>query len=133
MEMEMKKIIGLMLLLALSLPACGGPGADNLPAEINVDQAYELYQNGTFFLDVRTQEEWNEFHAPNSILIPLDQLPDRLSELPDDQPIVVVCRSGNRSEMGRDILLDAGFPQVTSMKGGLTEWAAGGYPTTTGP
>jgi hydroxyacylglutathione hydrolase len=98
-----------------------------------VDKAYELYQNGMFFLDVRTQEEWNEFHAPNSVLIPLDQLQSRLAELPDDQLIVVVCRSGNRSETGRDILLEAGFKQVTSMEGGLTEWAAGGYPTTTGP
>ena len=129
----MKHWIGIGLLIALLLSACGTAEAEILPKSISVDEAHELYQNGTFFLDVRTQEEWDEFHAPNSILIPLDQLPDRLSELPDDQPIVVVCRSGNRSEMGRDILLEAGFKQATSMEGGLTEWAAGGYPTVTGP
>ena len=129
----MKKLVFFTLLLAGALSACTGSAADveTLPLEISAEEAHELYQNGTFFLDVRTQDEWNEFHAPNSTLIPLDQLPDRLSELPDDQPIVVVCRSGNRSEMGRDILLDAGFLQVTSMKGGLTEWAASGYPTAT--
>jgi len=43
-----------------------------------------------------------------------------------------VCRSGNRSKQGRDILLDAGFTQVTSMAGGLNEWKAAGYPTITG-
>ncbi|HUG33442.1 MAG TPA: rhodanese-like domain-containing protein [Anaerolineales bacterium] len=129
----MKQWIGFTLLLALLLASCGTTGGDSQPKLISVDDAHELYQNGTFFIDVRTQEEWNEFHAPNSVLIPLDQLQDRLAELPDDQLIVVVCRSGNRSEMGRDILLEAGFKQVTSMEGGLTEWAASGYPIENGP
>ena len=129
----MKKWLGLMFLLALILAACSGGGEDSQAGEINVGKAYELYQNGTFFLDVRTVEEWNQIHAPNSTLIPLDQLPGRINELPDDELIIVVCRSGNRSEMGRDILLDSGFTQVTSMAGGLTEWVASGYPTTSGP
>jgi rhodanese-related sulfurtransferase len=99
-----------------------------LPAEISVSEAYNKYQNGTFVLDVRTQEEWDDFHAPNTTLIPLDQLSSRLNEIPRNREIVVVCRSGNRSQQGRDILLDAGFEQVTSMQGGLTEWRASGYP-----
>jgi len=99
-----------------------------LPSEISVGDAYTRYQNGAFLLDVRTQEEWNDFHAPNTTLIPLDQLSARLNELPRDKEIVVVCRSGNRSQQGRDILLNAGFQQVTSMTGGLNEWRASGYP-----
>jgi rhodanese-related sulfurtransferase len=99
-----------------------------LPPEISVSEAYNKYQNDAFVLDVRTQEEWDDFHAPNSTLIPLDQLSSRLNEIPGDKEIVVVCRSGNRSQQGRDILLDAGFEQVTSMQGGLTEWRASGYP-----
>ena len=70
----------------------------------------------------------NDFHAPNTTLIPLDQLPDRLNEVPKDQAIVVVCRSGNRSADGRDILKDAGYSQVTSVDGGLTAWRTAGYP-----
>lgn len=100
----------------------------SLPGEISVSEAYAKYQNGAFLLDVRTPEEWNEFHAPNTTLIPLDQLASRLNELPKDKEIVVVCRSGNRSQEGRDILLGAGFTQVTSMQGGLNEWRASGYP-----
>jgi rhodanese-related sulfurtransferase len=50
-----------------------------------------------------------------------------VDELPKDQEIVVVCRSGNRSAQGRDILLEAGFAQVTSLAGGLTQWKAAGY------
>jgi len=105
-----------------------GNSSTGLPAEISVGEAYKKYQNGAFVLDVRTQEEWNDFHAPNTTLIPLDQLPARLNEIPRDQEIVVVCRSGNRSQQGRDILLSAGFQQVTSMQGGLNEWRASGYP-----
>lgn len=100
----------------------------SLPKEISVSEAYTKYQQGAFFIDVRTQEEWNEYHAPNTSLVPLDQLPARLNELPKDKEIVVVCRSGNRSAEGRDILLNAGFTQVTSMTGGLSDWRASGYP-----
>ena len=117
-------VVALIIFIILQ---SGGTG-NSLPREIGVDEAYGKYQSGTFVLDVRTVEEWNEFHAPNSTLIPLDELSTRISELPRDQEIVVVCRSGNRSQQARDILLGAGFDQVTSMAGGLTEWRTKGYP-----
>ena len=128
--------LGLTLLALLSLgavacnaaptPVAQSPAA--LPVEISIDEAYQMYQEGTYFLDVRTQEEWDDFHAPNSTLIPLDQLESRLDEIPQDEQIVVVCRSGNRSQAGRDILLSNGFEQTTSMAGGLNEWRSAGYP-----
>ena len=105
----------------------GGEGNKNLSREVNVDEAYQMYQTGVFVLDVRTQEEWDEYHAPNTTLIPLDQLQARLSEVPKDKEILVVCRSGNRSQQARDILLSAGY-NATSMAGGLKEWFAKGYP-----
>lgn len=103
------------------------------PLEISVEQAVAERDSGAFILDVREPEEWNEFHVPDSTLIPLGQLASRVDELPEDQDIVVVCRSGNRSAQGRDILLGAGFTRVTSMAGGLTAWRAAGYPTVSGP
>jgi rhodanese-related sulfurtransferase len=103
-----------------------------LPAEISVEEAYQKYNAGGFVLDVRSPEEWIEYHAPNTLLIPLDELPDRIQELPRDRDIVVVCRSGNRSQQGRDILINAGFTRVTSMEGGLKAWQAAGYPTISG-
>lgn len=129
----MKSLISITILFVTVLTGCGGSSPDALPLEISTEEAFQLYENGTFFLDVRTQEEWDAFHAPNSTLIPLDQLSDRIGELPKDEFIVVVCRSGNRSASGRDILLKAGFSQVTSMAGGLTEWTSRGYPTTSTP
>lgn len=123
-------IVALVVFLLLQLG--GGdnntPAANTLASTVNVSEAYDLYQKGAFVLDVRTLEEWNEFHAPNTTLIPLDQLSARLNEVPRDREIVVVCRSGNRSQQGRDILLNAGFERVTSMSGGLNEWRASGFP-----
>jgi len=124
--------VGLLIFLIASLGGEQASSTGNLPASVSVDEAYQLYQDGTFVLDVRTPEEWNEFHAPNTTLIPLDELASRVNELPKDQPIVVVCRSGNRSQAGRDILLQAGY-NATSMNGGLTEWRASGHPVVSGP
>ena len=109
------------------IASAGGSGSYKLAREVSVDEAYQMVQSGTFVLDVRTQEEWDEYHTPNATLIPLDQLQARLSEVPKDKEILVVCRSGNRSQQGRDILLAAGY-NATSMTGGLKEWYAKGYP-----
>ncbi|MGZ9221337.1 MAG: rhodanese-like domain-containing protein [Anaerolineales bacterium] len=103
------------------------------PLEISVEEAVAKRDADAFILDVRQPGEWNEFHVPGSTLIPLDELASRVDELPRGQETVVVCRSGNRSAQGRDILLNAGFTEVTSMAGGLTEWKAAGYPTVSGP
>ena len=122
--------MAILAFMSLGVVACGAaPAPATLPAEISIDEAHQMYQEGVYFLDVRTQEEWDEFHAPNNTLIPLDQLESRLGELPQDEQIVVVCRSGNRSQAGRDILLSNGFEQTTSMAGGLNAWRSAGYPT----
>ncbi len=98
-----------------------------LPLTVNVDEAYELRENGAFVLDVREFNEWEEVHIPDATLIPLAELESRLDELPKDQDILVVCRSGNRSATGRDILLNAGFTNVTSLSGGMIDWVASSY------
>jgi rhodanese-related sulfurtransferase len=117
-----------LVVYLIASSAGGGSTSSGLAREVSTDEAYQMYQqSGTFTVDVRTQEEWDEYHAPNTTLIPLDQLPNRLNEIPKDKEILVVCRSGNRSQQGRDILLQAGY-NATSMTGGLKEWYAKGYP-----
>ncbi len=105
----------------------GGERTAHQPREVNVDEAYQMYQSGVFVLDVRTQQEWDEYHAPNTTLIPLDQLAGRLHALPKDRAILVVCSSVACSQQGRDILLSAGF-DASSLKDGLNAWYARGYP-----
>ena len=94
---------------------------------INVDQAYQLYQDGTAFLDVRTQEEWQEAHIPGATLLPLDQLESQLNSLPQDQDIVIYCRTGNRSNQAARILMEAGFDRIQDMGGGIENWILAGY------
>lgn len=99
-----------------------------LSAEISPSKAYAKYEQGVFFLDVRSQEEWDQSHIAGSTLIPLDDLQNRLDELPKDQEIVVVCQSGHRSQSGVTILQQAGFTRVSCLSGGLLAWTAAGYP-----
>jgi rhodanese-related sulfurtransferase len=114
-------------------PALSAPvGVRPLPAEVSTAEALALREAGAFVLDVRQPDEWAAVHIPGATLIPLGDLPSRLAEVPKDQRVVVVCHSGNRSAKGRDVLLGAGYPSVTSMAGGMTAWAAAGYPTESG-
>jgi rhodanese-related sulfurtransferase len=96
--------------------------------EISAAQAYQEYQQGAYFLDVRSQAEWDQVHIAKSTLIPLDELPSHLDELPRDRDIVVVCLSGHRSKEGMTTLQQAGFSRASCMTGGLAAWKAAGYP-----
>jgi rhodanese-related sulfurtransferase len=122
----------LVTLIAMGLYAFfGGRGGDEVaahPAEISVQEAVAKRDAGVFILDVREQFEWDEYHIPDATLIPLGELAARLNEIPTDQEIVVVCRSGNRSQDGRDILKAYGLEQVSSMAGGMLEWRSAGHP-----
>lgn len=133
-------ILGLLVIgigaaaLVFGRPASSvGQDGGELPKEISVAQAAEKRTAGAYILDVREPSEWEQGHIPEAALIPLGELESRLSEIPKDQEIVVVCRSGNRSATGRDILLQAGFNQVTSMAGGMNEWTGQGLPTVNSP
>jgi rhodanese-related sulfurtransferase len=126
-------LIGLFIVLGLAFAWTWGRNAGSLPLEISVAEAAAGRDAGAFILDVREPDEWEAFHIPGATLIPLGQLAARADELPSGREIIVVCRSGNRSAEGRDILLSAGFEQVTSLAGGMLDWQAAGYATVSGP
>ncbi len=68
-------------------------------------------------IDVRTQEEWRHGHVEGSILLPIDTLAiGKLPDLPKDARIYLYCRSGNRSELAKQILSSKGFTNVTNLK-----------------
>jgi len=81
-------------------------------------------------LDVRGAEEVQgpDGHIAGSRNIPLPELDARLGELPDDQPLVVVCHAGSRSALATQQLLKAGRERVANLRGGLARWADEGYP-----
>ena len=128
-------VLGVILLAAAGIMVMKllQPAASaSLPAEVTIVEAAQMRDQGAFILDVREPDEWVEVHIPDATLIPLGDLPSRLAEIPRDREVVVVCRSGNRSARGRDILLNAGFTNVTSMAGGMAQWQAQDLPVATG-
>ncbi len=78
-------------------------------------------------LDVRTPEEFASGHIPGAVNISVDSLSQRLSEVPQDKPVVVYCRSGNRSNQAAQILDQAGYTQIYDL-GGIVTWQQQGYP-----
>jgi adenylyltransferase/sulfurtransferase len=78
-----------------------------------------------FLLDVREPWEWavGSLATHGARLIPLDELGERLGEIPPGRPIVVYCRTGQRSRSAARRLIEAGHVDVRSMSGGLVAWA----------
>lgn len=81
-----------------------------------------------YLLDVREPDEWEAGHAPGAHHLPMMEVPARLAELPTDQDVVVVCRSGGRSGQVVSYLLGNGWDNVRNLDGGMQDWAAAGRP-----
>ncbi len=100
--------------------------------EISVDDLAAARDLGDVtVIDVRNPDEYAEAHIPGARLIPLPELRDRLTEVPTDRQVHVVCQSGGRSAQGAELLSEAGIVAV-SVTGGTKGWIDSGRPTTTG-
>jgi rhodanese-related sulfurtransferase len=111
----------LALILVVLLTSCGvsSGGYSNVTAE----KAKQLIDNKeVVVLDVRTPEEFEEGHIPNSILVPVQELEFRLNELGKEEHYLVVCRSGNRSTQASEILINNKFTNIYNMTGGMNNW-----------
>src|SRR4051812_49433018 len=78
-------------------------------------------------LDVREDDEWTAGHVEGATHVPLGEVPQRLGELPDADPLYVICRSGNRSGRAVAWLGQQGIETV-NVAGGMRAWAASGRP-----
>lgn len=86
--------------------------------------------DGAWLLDVREPDEWAAGHAPQATHIPLGELSARANEVPQDQDVYVICRSGGRSGRAVQALTGAGW-QAINVAGGMQDWAAAGKPMVT--
>jgi rhodanese-related sulfurtransferase len=100
--------------------------------EIDVDELARLQEQGAHVLDVRQPDEYEAGHVPGAQLIPLDQLSERVGEVPAEGPLYVICRSGSRSAVAVQALTGAGY-DATNVAGGTLAWVESGRPVVEGP
>lgn len=98
--------------------------------EMSPREAYEAWVAGRVnIVDVREQHEYDTTRVPDMPLIPMSELRERIDELPTDRPLVLFCRSGNRSGQIADVLNAEGeHGEVANLVGGIIAWAADGLP-----
>ena len=92
---------------------------------ITAAQAKEIMdtQTGYIILDTRTQEEYDEGHIPGAILIPYDEIAEKADAMLTDrnQLLLVYCRSGRRSKIAAQTLVELGYTNIREF-GGIIDW-----------
>lgn len=110
-------------------------GVPNVAAEIKevspVETQAAVSKAYSQFIDVRTVEEYLGGHAARAVNIPLDSLTSKLDTLEKNEPIYIICQTGNRSKTAADILKNAGFNNVLNVTGGTVAWQTAGLPMET--
>jgi len=100
--------------------------------DVSVSEARELIAAGAVVVDVRDRSVSGSSHINGALLIPLEGLADRMSEVSVDKsaPIVVYCNQGtNRGPRGTALLNEAGYTQAVNLKTGIEVWRAANLPT----
>ena len=98
--------------------------SDAVPIEVSVTDAAAAVSGGNaWLLDCREPDEWQTARIEGATLIPMNQTPDRLGEIPSDRPVIVHCHHGMRSLRVARFLRDNGYPDARSMAGGIDAWS----------
>ena len=123
----MKKLVFLLLAVML-LTACGQDKGNNQGAvyvNITAEEAKQIMDNeeGYIILDVRTQEEYDEGHIPGAIVISHEEIAEKAEDVLTDknQLILVYCRSGRRSKIAAEALVELGYTNIKEF-GGIIDW-----------
>ena len=123
----MKKLI-FLLLAVMMLTACGQDKENNQGAvyvNITAEEAKQIMdsEESYIILDVRTQEEYDEGHIPGAIVISHEEIAEKAEEVltDKDQLILVYCRSGRRSKIAAEALVELGYTNIKEF-GGIIDW-----------
>ncbi|QDT07578.1 Coenzyme A disulfide reductase [Rubripirellula lacrimiformis] len=96
---------------------------------VHVDAIEQADDSETFVLDVRTTAEFAGGHIQGATNIPIEELRDRLDEVPTDKQIVAYCKVGQRGYLATRALLQNGY-RVVNLSGGYTTWQRRHQPDT---
>jgi len=124
------------LLVALGLATAGLPVLAQSASDaesVTLETARKEVEGGkATLIDVREPDEHAGGVAPGAKLLPMRQLASRLSEIPNDpkHPILLICRSQNRSSATYRFLREKGYTHVRFVQGGMSEWMRRGWPLT---
>ncbi|PLY00164.1 MAG: rhodanese-like domain-containing protein [Desulfuromonas sp.] len=102
---------------------------------LSPEESYELLkQRGDeiFLLDVRTPGEYQQVRLAGAKLIPIDQLLQRMDEVPKNKPLLVYCAVGSRSSQVVGYMARIGYPEVYNLYGGIYAWSKKVYPVLQG-
>jgi len=106
------------------------------PPEIDVREADRRRRDagpgGPLMVDVREPSEFAETRAEDVALVPTSTFVARFRELPQDRPLMMICRSGVRSGNATTFLLANGWTDVVKVAGGMLAWEAAGLPVRRG-
>ena len=123
----MKKLV-FLLLAVMMLTACGQDKENDQGAvyvNITAEEAKQIMdsEEGYIILDVRTQEEYDEGHIPGAIVISHEEIEEKAEDVltDKDQLILVYCRSGRRSKLASEILVELGYTNIKEF-GGIIDW-----------
>ena len=123
----MKKLI-FLLLAVMMLTACGQDKENDQGAvyvNITAEEAKEIMdsEEGYIILDVRTQEEYDQGHIPGAVVISHEEIAEKAEEVltDKDQMILVYCRSGRRSKIAAEALVELGYTNIKEF-GGIIDW-----------
>lgn len=119
-----KTVISIALILLLGSLWAKGTVETSTGGKVSSEQAKSLVSSGAVLLDVRTEDEFNDFHIPGAVLLPYDKISaiSAASIIPTfDAPVVVYCRSGRRSDIALKTLLSLGYTEVRDL-GSITNW-----------
>ena len=83
---------------------------------------------GIFILDVRTPWENRQGRLARTVLIPFNELGQRLNEIPKNRPVLVYCMVGSRSKQAADYLARQGYTTIYNLSDGIFGWYRNGYP-----
>lgn len=107
---------------------------DPQPEEADVrDVAAAVEEGGATLVDVREDWEWQGGRVDGARHIPMAELPAHLDELPRDEPLYLICHSGNRSGRVASWLKQNGFERPINVRGGMVAWERAGLPVSRRP